>query len=96
MITIVKFDIIEPIREIGPNFPVYTASEPWNDEFDTLGYGSKNLFDCLGSFNVFIGWMEVELVLYMLNRRRFLKCSKRLMKRFRSTVVFAGFLTLFV
>ena len=96
MITVVKFDWIEPIRDAGPNFPVFTGSEPWNDQFDNLGYGSKNLYDCLGSFNLFIGIMEFEFLLVLLNWCGCCGCSKSCTKKLRMTAAVSGFLTLFL
>ena len=59
LISVVKFDVFEFIDEFGIAFPEVTSSEPFNSEFETLGYETKNIYDALGSYNVFIGVVEV-------------------------------------
>ena len=51
LITVVTFNIFDTFDTVYPEF---TPSEPFNSEFEKLGYDSKNIYGVLGSFNIFI------------------------------------------
>ena len=96
LITVVKFDVFEFISEFGVAFPVYTQSEPFNDEFEMLGYDSKQIYSSLGSFNIFIGILEVTALIYIVNK---CCCCKRvacLEKKFTGQKLWGQFFLMFV
>ena len=57
MQSIVSFDYFQPTDYITIDF---TETAPWSEKFDTLGYGSINFVDGMGSILVFC----IILVLY--------------------------------
>ena len=55
-----KFDIYNPIDKLNTSF---SYSDPYNEEFDNLGYGSLNFYDAMGSITIIIIYIvSVQLI----------------------------------
>ena len=46
-----SFDIYNPVEYLPNNF---SYSDPYNDQFDNLGYGSLNFYDAMGSVTILL------------------------------------------
>ena len=64
MIQIMAFDLLPPPEEyIDFNF---TETEPWNTQFEWLGYDSANFINLMGTILIFATIMIVQGVLVLL------------------------------
>ena len=50
LIWVVSFDIFEPAEHFDLNI---SETDPFNEKFDWLGYGSKNVIENMGSIVIF-------------------------------------------
>jgi len=66
LINVVTFDIISFKEDFGLTLVNTSPTLAFNDNFDTLGYGSQNTLDLLGSINLMIIWVLAEIVIYCL------------------------------
>ena len=71
MIQIMAFDLLPPPEEyIDFNF---TETEPWNTQFEWLGYDSANFINLMGTILIFATIMIVQGVLVLL--QHLIKCN---------------------
>ena len=54
LILMVTFDYL-PVADIIPLG--YSMTDPWNDRFDWLGYGSINFVENMGSLTLFLAFI---------------------------------------
>jgi len=68
LISVVTFDVVSFKEDFGLTLMNNSPTLAFNDNFDTLGYGSQNTIDLLGSINLMIIWVLAEIVIYCLLR----------------------------
>ena len=76
----VTFDILEPLAEFGFELEYdMSPTEPFNDGFDTLGYGSAEPIDLLGTLNFIFLFMVAKLLWLLIKLCFYCRfCPKRL------------------
>jgi len=66
LISVVTFDVVSFKEDFGLTLMNNTSTLAFNENFETLGYGSQNTIDLLGSINLMIIWVLVEILIYFL------------------------------
>jgi len=67
LVQVVLFDIAEQGEQIGIQNPLVVAdTDPFNDKFDALGFGSANIIENLQSINYILAFIVLNLVVYLL------------------------------
>ena len=81
MIDVVSFDYF-PLTDVI-NFG-FTATEPWSDKFELLGYETVNFIEGMGSIMLlwWIGFVYLLVVAFVSYLRRRLNCQQRKYKWF--------------
>ena len=74
LISVVTFDVLEVFDEFElQTLPEFTPTEPLNINCDTVGYGSTNTMDNLGSINYLIALVLLRIVIFTVQR---VSCSR--------------------
>jgi len=72
LISVVTFDFLEVFdEEEGIDLqvlPEFTMTQPLNNNCDTVGYGSTNTMDNLGSLNFIISFLLLRIVIFTVQR----------------------------
>jgi len=66
LIDVVTFDVASFKEDFGITLMNTSSTLAFNENFETLGYGSQNTIDLLGSINLMIIFVLVEIVIYCL------------------------------
>jgi len=85
----VTFDVLQLLEVVGVDYSFnFTATYPFNDRFDELGYGSQNTFDNFGSINYILVFMVLESLVFVvlkLDIGRDTRVGQRLRRKFSKT-----------
>lgn len=67
LLQVVTFDVVGELETFGiENKWEVSETDPYNDNFDTVGFGAVNLVDNLGSLNYVFGIMAIQVIVLLL------------------------------